>query len=200
MHNARQQFQTNLLRARELGALAVAVTKITTSAIDVSDIWRAQIVLSVSALDCLIHELTRIGMIEISKGARPTTDAFSKFQLPLDAVGRALNGQSHESWLGDTVREKHSWLSFQHPDKIADAIRLISPKKLWEEVGNELNLTAKDVKLRIEMIVDRRNKIAHEADMDPANPGFRWPIHQQMASDALDEIERVAEAVFKVAV
>jgi hypothetical protein len=50
------------------------------------------------------------------------------------------------------------------------------------------------------MIVDRRNKIAHEADMDPANPGFRWPINQQMASDALDEIERVAEAVFKVSV
>jgi len=139
-------------------------------------------------------------MIEISKGARPTTDAFSKFQLPLDAVERALNGQSHESWLGDTVREKHSWMSFQHPDKIADAIRLISPKKLWEEVGTAMNLPAKDVKLRIEMIVDRRNKIAHEADMDPTNPGFRWPIHQQMASDALDEIERVAEAVFKVAV
>lgn len=200
MHNALLQFRTNLLRARELGTLAVAVTKITTTAIDVSDMWRAQIVLGVSALDYLIHEMARIGMIEIAKGIRPTTDAFSKFQLPLNAVEHALNGQSHESWLGDTVREKHSWISFQHPDKIADAIRLISPIKLWEEVGSELNLTAKDIKLRIEMIVDRRNKIAHEADMDPTNPGFRWPIHQQMASDALDEIERVAEAVFKVAV
>lgn len=200
MHSALQQFRINLLRARELGTLAAAVTQITTTAIDVSDMWRAQIVLGVSALDYLIHELARIGMIEISKGARPKTDAFSKFSLPLKAVERALNGQSHESWLGDTVREKLSWLSFQHPDKIADAIRLISSKKLWEEVGNELNLTAKDVKLRVEMIVDRRNKIAHEADMDPANPGFRWPINQQMASDALDEIERVAEAVFKVSV
>jgi len=200
MHSALQQFQTNLLRARELGTLATAVTQITTTAIDVSDMWRAQIVLAVSALDYLIHELARIGMTESSKGTRPKTDAFSKFQLPLEAVEHALNGQSHELWLGDTVREKHSWVSFQHPDKIADAIRLISPKKLWEEVGDELNLPAKDVKLRVEMIVDRRNKIAHEADMDPANPGFRWPINQQMASDALDEIERVAEAVFKVAV
>ena len=200
MHSALQQFRTNLLRARELGMLAAAVTQITTTAIDVSDIWRAQIVLGVSALDYLIHELARIGMIEISKGVRPKTDAFSKFQLPLEAVDRALSGQSNESWLGDIVREKHSWLSFQSPDKIADAIRFISPKKLWEEVGRELNLTASDVKLRLEVIVDRRNKIAHEADMDPANPGFRWPINQQMASDALDEIEHVAEAVFKVSV
>jgi hypothetical protein len=200
MHSALQQFRSNLLRARELGTLATAVTQITTTAIDVSDMWRAQIVLGVSALDYLIHELARIGMIEISKGTRPQTDAFSKFQLPLEAVERAINGQSHESWLGDTVREKHSWISFQHPDKIADAIRLISPKKLWEDVGRELNLPAKEVKLRVEMIVDRRNKIAHEADMDPANPGFRWPISHQMASDALDEIERIAQALFKVAV
>ena len=200
MHSALLQFRTNILRARELGTLAVAVTKITTTAIDVTDMWRAQIVLGVSALDYLIHELARIGMVEIAKGVRPKTDAFSKFQLPLDAVERALRGLSHESWLGDIVREKHSWVSFQHPDKIADAIRLISPKKLWEDVGNALNLSAKDVKLTVEMIVDRRNKIAHEADMDPANPGFPWPIDQQMASDALDEIERVAEAVFKVAV
>jgi len=69
MHSALQQFQTNLLRARELGKLAVAVTKITTTAIDVSDMWRAQIVLGVSALDYLVHELARIGMIEISKVA-----------------------------------------------------------------------------------------------------------------------------------
>lgn len=200
MLNTIQQFRTNLLRARELGTLAVGVTKITTVAIDVTDMWRAQIVLGVSALDYLIHELARIGMIEISKGIRPRTDAFAKFQLSLDAVERALNGHAHESWLGDTVREKHSWLSFQHPDKIADAIRLISTKKLWEEVGSEINLSAKDIKLRIEMIVDRRNKIAHEADMDPTNPGFRWPIDFQMASDALTEIERVGEAIFKVAV
>jgi hypothetical protein len=198
MHSALQQFRENLVRARELGTLASSVTKITTEAIDVSDMWRAQIVLGVSALDYLIHELARMGMVEISKGLRPKTDAYLRFQLPLEANERALTGQSHESWLGDTVREKHSWLSFQHPDKIAEAIRLISQKKLWEEVGGELSLSAQDVKLRIEMIVDRRNKIAHEADMDPTNPGFRWPIDQQMASDALDEIERVAEAVFKV--
>jgi hypothetical protein len=108
MHNAIQQFRANLLSARELGKLAVAVTKITTTAIDVTDMWRAQIVLGVSALDYLIHELTRI-------------------------------------------------------------------------------------------CIDRRNKIAHEADMDPTNPGFRWPIDFQMASDALNEIERVGEAIFKVA-
>lgn len=199
MHSAIQQFRDNLLRARELGTLAAVVGKIGTPAIDVSDMWRAQVVLGVGALDHLVHEMARLGMIESSKGTRPKTDAFLRFQLPLDAVGLGLAGQAHELWLGEAVREKHSWLSFQHPDKIADAIRLISSIKLWEEVGKELGLLAQDIRVRLELVVDRRNKIAHEADMDPTNPGFRWPITDAMVSDALDFVERVAEAIFKVA-
>ncbi len=198
MHSAIQQFRDNMLRARELGNLASAVGKIITPAIDVSDMWRAQVVLGVSALDHLIHEMARLGMIESGKGTRPKTDAFLRFELPLDAVGLGLTGQAHELWLGEAVREKHSWLSFQRPDKIADAIRLISSIKLWEEVGKELGLPAQDIKVRLDLVVDRRNKIAHEADMDPTNPGFRWPMTGAMASDALNFVERVAEVIFKV--
>jgi hypothetical protein len=119
MRDAIDQFQANLLRARELGKLAAAVRQMTTAAIDVSDMWRAQIVLGISALDHLIHEMARLGMIETAKGARQKTDAYLRFALPLDAVERGFGGQIHEGWLGEAVREKHSWLSFQHPDKIA---------------------------------------------------------------------------------
>ena len=198
MLNAYQQFRENLLRARELGNLAAAVGQIMTTAIDISDMWRAQIVLGVSALDHLIHEMARLGMIESARGIRQKTDSYLRFSLPLDAVERAISGHPHEAWLGDTVREKHSWLSFQHPEKVAEAIRLISPVKLWEEVGSELGIPAKDIKIRLELIVDRRNKIAHEADMDPTNPGFRWPITKAMTTDTLDFIEKIAEAIFKV--
>lgn len=197
MYSAIRQFRDNLHRARELGVLSSAVASITTAAIDVSDMWRAQIVLGVSALDHLIHEMARLGMIESAAGARPKTDAFRRFQCPLEAVDLGFNGQPHEVWLGEAVREKHSWLSFQSPDKIAEAIRLISSKRLWDEVGNELSMSVGDVKMRLDIIIDRRNKIAHEADMDPTNPGFRWPITESMAKDSLDFIERVAEAVFK---
>jgi hypothetical protein len=199
MNSALRQFRANLLRARELGKLAAAVTEITTPAIDVSDMWRAQIVLGVSALDHLIHEIARLGMIDSAKGTRPKTNAFLRFQLPFDAIKRGLSGQPHELWLGEAVREKHSWISFQHPDKIADAIRLISSVKLWDKVGKELGMLSQDAKLRLELIVDRRNKIAHEADMDPTNPGFRWLITDAMARDAIDFIDRVAEAIFKAA-
>lgn len=200
MLNARQQLNENLIRVRELGGLAAAVQSLTTSAVDVSDLWRAQIVLVVSALDFFIHELTRIGMIESAKGVRPKTDAYLRFEIPLSATDSAVAGLAHEVWVGETVRAKHSWQSFQDPDKLAEAIRCISPAKLWEEVGNELGQPAKDVKTRLKLVVDRRNKIAHEADQDPTNPGFRWPIDSATAKDTIDFIERVAVAIYKVAV
>lgn len=200
MNSALTQFQENLKRARELGDLASAVAAVTTSVIDVSDMWRAQIVLVVSALDHFIHDITRLGMIEIAKGSRQKTDTYLRFQMPFSAVQSALNGVPHENWVGETVREKLSWQSFQDPDKLAEAIRLISAVKLWEVVGIELDMTAADVKTRLKLIVERRNKIAHEADLDPANPGFRWPINAGMATDTINFVESVGKAVFKVAI
>lgn len=200
MLSAQTQFKENLKRVRELGGLAVAVQSLTTSAIDVSDLWRSQIVLVVSALDYFIHELARLGMIECAKGSRAKTDAYLRFEIPLSAADSAIAGSVHEVWLGETVREKHSWQSFQDPDKLADAIRLMSPVKLWEAVGNELGVPPKDVKTRLKLIVDRRNQIAHEADLDPISPGSRWPINAPMVNDTVDFIEKVGDAIYKVAV
>jgi hypothetical protein len=200
MISAQDQFTENLKRVRELGGVAVAVQAITTTAIDVSDIRRAQLVLIVSALDHFIHELSRLGMIESAKGIRTKTDAFLRFDMPLSATESAISGSSHDIWVGETVRAKHSWQSFQDPDKIADAIRLISPVKLWELVGIEIGLAAGDIKTRLKLIVDRRNKIAHEADQDPSNPGFRWQINEPMVNDTIDFIEEVANAVYKVVI
>lgn len=182
-----------------MGALAGAIQALTTPAIDISDILRSQLVLAVSALDQLIHEMVRFGMIETAKGQRPKTDAYYRFQLPVTAVESALSGTEQEVWIGESVRQRHSWQSFQEPDKIADAIRLISGVKLWEAVGEELGLSPQDTKTQLKLTVDRRNKIAHEADMDPTNPGFRWMISVGLVKEAVDFIERVAEAVFKVA-
>jgi hypothetical protein len=116
MHSAQIQFKENLKRVRELGGLAAAIEKLTTSAVDVSDLLRAEIVLTVSALDHFIHELARIGMIECAKGIRPKTDAYLRFDMPMSAVEYGIQGISHESWVGETVRERHSWLSFQDPE------------------------------------------------------------------------------------
>lgn len=197
MHKVLAQFRANILRAHDIGQLGSVVSQLTTAAIDVTDIYRAQIVLAVSALDHFIHEMTRAGMVESWISNRERTAHFLRFQIPLSAAERGLSGESPTVWLGDAIRDRHSWVSFQDPDKIADAVRLFSSVSLWESVSHELGSTPADVKLRLRLIVDRRNKIAHEADMDPANPGFRWPIDRALSVEALEFISSVGEAIFK---
>jgi hypothetical protein len=92
-------------------------------------------------------------------------------------------------------------LSFQHPDKIADAIRLFFPDPLWPAVGAKISLPTTDVKTRLKLIVDRRNKIAHEADMDPSYPGLprlRWPISKADVTNTVSFVENICEAIYSI--
>lgn len=200
MKAALDQFQTNLVRARTLSGVAESIGALTTPAIDVTDIHRASLVLGVSALDYFVHEFVRLGMLEVHRGKRPATEASLSFKIPIIAVRTGFADLTKDDWLDEAVRETHSWQSFQHPDKIADAIRLVTAVKLWQQVATEIGSDVPAVKARLIVIVDRRNKIAHEADMDPTNPGNQWPISAALVKDALDFIDRVVQAIYKLAV
>lgn len=199
MQAAIDQFCENLARARSLAGLAQSLSSLTTAAVDLSDILRASLVLTVSALDHFVHEFTRLGILEVHRGHRPTTDAYLSFRVPMSAAREGMADTSRDEWLDQAIREAHSWLSFQHPDKIADAIRFMSNVRLWEQVASELGMTSRTVRVQLGAIIDRRNKIAHEADMDPTNPGLRWPINEALVRDAIDFIKRMTQATFKVA-
>ena len=197
MQTALNQFHLSINRARDLISVHRSVRAQSTSILDLSDILRAALVLSVSALDYYVHEVVRSGMLEIHRGLRPEPPAFSRFQISLGSARQGLQDDSdHHSWLEDEIREKHSYKSFQQPNSIADAIRLISEKKLWDEVGNIIDRPAKDIKLQLSLIVDRRNKIAHEADINPTFAlGDRWNIDEFLVNDAIDFIEEIVEAI-----
>jgi len=200
MNKAISEFRASMLRVRGLGGLHKALLSLTTSAIDASDLLRAQIVLGVSALDYYVHELTLLGMLEVYNGARSPTSAFSKFRVSMDSVWGSGASTGTSAWFENEVREQHGYLSFQQPDRIADAVRLFSDAKLWQEASSKLNMSEADVKEQLRLIVDRRNKIAHEADTDPSYPGARWPISEPDVDNALGFIERVCEAVHSTVV
>ena len=198
MQEAIDQFRSNIQHVRNLYSLYVYFTTATTSVLDLSDLLRAQIVLTVSALDHYVHELTRLGMIEIFELKRSTTPAFLRFQVTLDGAINGIQIPTSSGWLEGEIRSKHGNASFQQADKIADAIRLISSVELWNEVSERLGIPAADIKNQLRLIVDRRNKIAHEADIDPSFPGSRWPITPADAIGATDFVERICETIHLV--
>lgn len=192
MLKALEAARESLLRVEHLGGLYSALQSLTTSAIDSSDLLRAQVVLAVSALDFYIHEVTVMGMLEVMKGERPSTPAFDKSRVSVGAMLGGMQTQTYD-WFEADVRERHSFLSFQQPDKIADAIRLFSGVKLWESVAAIVG--DNDVKDRLRLTVDRRNKIAHEADISPSYPGERWPITQSDVTEITLLIRGIVEAI-----
>lgn len=193
MIRAIEAFRTSMDRTRHLGGLHDALSSLMTSAVDSSDLLRAQLVLGVSALDYYVHEITVRGMIEIFDGTRSPTPAFLKYRVAMDLV---LSGTIGCTCFEADIRERHSYMSFQQPDKIADAIRLFSSIRLWEQVALQLSMPEQEVKARLKLIVDRRNKIAHEADVDPSFPNMRWPITKLDVEKSLTYISQVCESIY----
>jgi hypothetical protein len=193
VHPLLVQFLANLQRARDIAALQSALSAQTIPALDLTDLLRASLVLQVSALDALAHEIVHYGMLEAHTGARPRTTAFDAFGVTLADLQRASAGQA--GWLEDAIRRAIGWRTYQQPDKISEAIALVSPVKLWDEVGKSLGRPAADIRRQLTAIVDRRNKIAHEADLDPSFPGTRWPISPSDVTDSAVFLEGVGRAI-----
>jgi hypothetical protein len=197
MDSALNAFIGNLDRVRAMHALHQTLAGMVAPIIDLSDLLRAEIVLTVSALDQFVHEITRLGMMQIWKGTRTSTPAYLKFQVSMDVTGKLIGHAGADAHLDAEIRLRHGYRSFQEPDNIADAIRLISPVELWNEIGSDLAEEPKDIKARLKLLVERRNKIAHEADVQPPYPGQRWPISRQNVEEAIVFVERIGRGIHK---
>ena len=92
--------------------------------------------------------------------------------------------------------------TFQDPDKIADAVRLCSTVELWNTVAFHLGATpatqvgkAQDLKKNLSLIVKRRNRIAHEGDLQPSPLRDPWPITQSDLVFVTAHISQIVRAI-----
>jgi|CXWL01.1.fsa_nt_gi hypothetical protein len=195
MTSALVQFDANLAQAEDLIGLAQAVDAATTSALDTSDLLRSALVAGVSAFDHYVHAVVSDLMIETASGARLPTDAFMQFPISAQGTLRAAAGDLPDAWMRDEIRRQHGHLSFQHPDKVADAVRLVWDQPLWQTIAGQLGTGAQDLKRELQLIVSRRNRIAHEADRDPTPPHDRWPISASDVRDSLGLIRSIVQTL-----
>ena len=198
MQTAIEQFRINIIRVRNLGSVAKVLDAQTTDALDVSDILRSELVMAVSALDQYVHEVVRLGMLDAYRGNRIRTQQFLRFQVSLESALQGIASPASENWLEDQIRTRHSYQSFQSYNNIADAIRLISSARLWVDVSKIVGMDQQDIRGTLGLIVIRRNQIAHESDINPSYPHLRWPIDELTLNEAVDFIERIAEAIYSV--
>lgn len=197
MKKAFDNFVFGIERASDAHALYEGLTVKVSPILRLDDFLRFEIVQAVSALDAFVHELALLGMLEVVDGVRPPTVQFDKFPFCAESVLK-FRATGNVNLLANDIIQKHSYLSFQHPDKIADAIRLFSKVELWNEVGAKISRKPKDLKRELSLIVDRRNKIVHEGDLDPTFPMQRWPILPIHSEGARLLIYEIGVAIFEV--
>lgn len=201
-------FQTVWSRCEQLCVIHTYLEQQLTNALAPDELLRAEWVARLSALDLYIHELVAQRMREIFEGVRPTTPGFLKFQIPNDVLVRILKPQSltdRSSAFELEVRNKLSILTYQDPEKIADAIRLISDVELWNEIALKLgatketkNVEGKKLKLELSLIVQRRNKIAHEGDLQPSSPRIPWPVEKVDVKHVTEIINKIVKAIDQI--
>ncbi|HEX2918908.1 MAG TPA: hypothetical protein VHN81_10325, partial [Edaphobacter sp.] len=88
-------------------------------------------------------------------------------------------------------------------EDIASAIRHCSEIELWNEIAvclgansSEKSEKAKSLKRNLSLIVQRRNKIVHEGDLQPNIPRVPWPIKKndlEFVASFIDEITRTID-------
>jgi RiboL-PSP-HEPN len=198
MQRAFDQFKDNMKYVKELDTLFVHLKSTLHLPNDLTDILRAEWVYSVSAMDKLIHELVRIGMIEAFQGRRVRTNKFSSFGVTTTTLTSSLLNAvpPPEYWFEQEIIERHKTLAFQAPEKIADALSLIwDEQHKWQTIAGMIGISQATLITQLRTIINRRNQIVHEADLDLLS-GVRNTIDKVDIDSVVDFIERVSEAIF----
>ena len=169
------------------------------------ELLRAEWAMRVSALDLYIHEVVSQNLLKIFQGTRPVSPGYSKLQISSDTLMRihaSGPGITSDAAFDLEIRTKIARVTYQFPDDIADGIRMVSPVELWNEIAKHLGAAPAVVKneaglLKGELtqIVNRRNKIVHEGDLQPNIPRIPWPISRQDVDHVKTTIERIVGGI-----
>ena len=181
-------FETIWGRCDHISALHAYLANSVSSVLFPDELLRSEWVARVSALDFYIHELVAQLMVACFEGSFCPSSAYQRFQLSNEVLSRIrkASSQAEASAAYDfEVRNQLSFRTFQSPENIADGIRLVSDIELWNEIALRAGASqstkielAKNLKRDLSLIVQRRNKIAHEGDLQLAYPREPWLINQ----------------------
>lgn len=179
MFNALRLFEKNITESSQLVAL-FEYTNEHLPNMNFDDLLRAHFVHAVSAFDKLLHDIIKIGMLEIFQERRQTTPKYLSEGISLEIHNKISKATipPKEYYFESEVTKKLSYISFQDPNKIADGLSLIwiEPHK-WQVIANDMGVEMSKARTTLKTISTRRNQIVHEADINMAT-GKKYSIEK----------------------
>ena len=141
----------------------------------VSELLRASVVASVSALDRYMHDLVLHHCWKLlSRADKDIPNELKKLTVSITATKQALKKLRADPKarpghiIKKSIQERlHRDFTFQKPDDILKASRMLGVTDFWNSVAAEMDgePAKKDVIDTLRTIAKRRNQIVHEADL-----------------------------------
>ncbi len=199
MLQAKQLFEEGITRVRSIDVIYLhLVNNLRLPESDVADLLRSEIVYSLSSFDRLMHDLVRLGMIEIFIGARIPTNAYKSFGINLTHFGdlKSTTVPPPEYFFERIIVANHKHLSFQDPDKVSEALSLFwLENHKWQTIATRMGRDQQDLKTELKNIVIRRNQIVHEGDFDLFTNNLE-PITHSNTLTMVNFIERLGLEIY----
>ncbi|OLF17260.1 hypothetical protein BU204_12800 [Actinophytocola xanthii] len=201
--------RANLSYARSLATAGNTLGTLKPQSFDVNDVFRAAWVQAVAGLDHWVRQELRARLRALAEqvgGRKPRR--FAELEISLDQVQRVLRDEmSFADAVDEYVTKARGHLAYQQPDRIRDAFSLVTDTaNFWNRVATVLRertdedkpADGKEVQARLADIVHRRNKIAHEYDEVPNEPGRKRDIDGAAVMRVIDWIDQLCGAILVV--
>ncbi len=160
------KFQKLILDTQNIHTLYEYIDGVIKAPFDYSDLLRWEWIQCVSAFDKLIHDLVRTGMLEAFSGTRNQTAKFGGFPIDISTFNDMKSNPLEQAlFFEKAITIKHSYLAFQEPKKVVDALAYIWDEKYkWEKISDLMGINKTTCINQLKNIIIRRNQIVHEGD------------------------------------
>lgn len=165
MTKAYTKFETNISSASILERIFEYLSK-RTLPFEPDELLRAEYVMLVGAFDCYVHDFVRERMVKAFNNPSTMADKTRDYKVSLGVMMEIINETnpiSRMQLLESEIKKTESANSYQSSTSIESALGMVGFKNIWNTLWGKDAATKKN---QLNLIVRRRNQIAHEADID----------------------------------
>ncbi|MFT7221838.1 MAG: hypothetical protein ACI8Z1_003461, partial [Candidatus Azotimanducaceae bacterium] len=185
--NVTDVFHASIDRARQLIGLHEILVNNYTEALNSDDCLRAAVVQTISSFDHLMHESF---CAAVSKRLRENRDILG-LEIPFSCLH--LPDVERVPSIELFVRKSISHKTYVDPEKMVEALKHFDQHP-WNQLSAFLSLDVQTIKLKQKQLYRWRNRIAHEADINPANAGVDlFPIDKTDVHDAITFFSKLGD-------
>jgi len=197
MYSALVLFKENIDEAKKMVSLYEFLEGAIKSPLSFDDLLRYQVVYSVSAFDKLIHDVVRMGIMEIFLCTRPPTPKYLAETMSTQTYNDLISATipPKEYIFEQAIIKKLKIVSYQDPDKVSEGLSYIwEEKQKWKKIAAKMMMDDSTAKKTLKLIASRRNSIVHEADIDPST-NLKYSISKSECQSITEFLYQCGEAI-----